>query len=323
MTNLTTLKDKDPREVAKLLSAVASSLLPNPGVSEVLHQTGTDREFVRAVLSEIRSRLRVREGDQSVKTQSQIYAFISKEISKATLTQEAANNVESRLGNRGELHPSRYEVRFAGSTLERLEATGNRGSNVIEVVRHPDQVIHLKAKYVPEEHDPHVTISIKSIATKRAEDGFILFVYSIRSGKVQYIAGGFRLYPSDVKVDDPSDPIDVVRSFANNFGATFHLGGKDSKFMLHEVITVDRYFSSQSSATQQVRLLDRLPGHHYASVFLGGPSTVSGADGEIIYEVILGFVFDQTKYLADLRRHHVNLRSDVEEIIRKSGYVSF
>lgn len=321
MSKLTALKDKDPKEVAKLLSAVAGTLLPTPTASNVISQMGNDPEFVEAILSEIRARLRVRKGDQSVKTQSQIYAFLSQEISEATLTREAINKVESRLGDRGDLHPSRYEIRFTGGALERIEATGNRRGNVIEAVTHPDQVVHLKAKYLSEEYDPRLTFSIKSVTTKRAEDRFILFVYSHRVGKFLYVAGAFRIYLSDVQVDDPSDPIDVVRSFANSFGANFQLGDKVSKFMLHETVALKHEPNKDDALRKDMKVLDALTGHHYGSVIISGKSVIRGGSNEVVIEVILGLMLDIDKYLAYLRRHHVNITPDEESLFHKRGFI--
>jgi hypothetical protein len=323
MSKLTTLKDKDPKEAARLLSLVAGSLLPNPGVSELVHQSDVNREFIKAVLSEVRWLLRVRESDQSIKSNSQIYAFLSQEISRAMLTREVVSDVEARLGNRGELHPSQYEVRFGGDTLGRLEATGERKSNIIEAVTHPDHVVHLKAKYLSEQVSPRPTISIKFITTKRAEDRFILIVYGQRVGKVQYVGGGFRVYTSDVRLDNPNDPVDVMRSFVNHFGATFRIGNKDYKLMLNEIISVDRPVGPSAPLLNNISILDQVEKHIYSTVFIGGETTIKGGDVGFTGEVVLGFIFDLTKYLADLRSHNVALSPDVENIHRRTGFASY
>jgi hypothetical protein len=317
MSRLTVLRDKDPKEVARLLSGVAASLLPNPTISSVLNETNVDPEFVKIVLSEIKARLRVRQSDESTKIQSQIYAFLSQEISEATLTREAVGSVEARLGNRGELHPNQYEVRFHGATLERLQAAGNRANNIIEVVTNPDHLVHLKSKYVSDEYDPRVTISTKSIATRRTEDKFILFVMSRRVGRIQYVGGAYRVYVSDVKIDDPSDPLDVVRSFAKHLGTTFYIGDKVSKFMLHEAVARDDITISD------VKVPDFVADHRYGIVLIGGKSSITAVGGEAIFEIVLAFVLDLTKYLADLRRHHVTLSPQVEDLLGQPGSIAF
>ncbi|HJQ35201.1 MAG TPA: hypothetical protein VJ866_23825 [Pyrinomonadaceae bacterium] len=315
MTRLTTLRDKDPKEVARLLSLVSRSLLPNPGIGDVIQQTGADSAFVKAVLSEIRGYLRVPESDQSIKTHSQIYAFLSEEISKATLTNVALSNIEVRLGNRGELHPSQYEVRFPENILEQLEAMGNRKNYIVEAVTQPDKVLHLKAKYLSEDRDPRLTISIKLVAAKRVEDRFILFVLSTRTGHFHTVLVALRVYFTEVNLYEANDPIDIVKSFAGHFGLTFRLGDRTSKFMLHEAIRFERPLSPLNPV-EDVRPIDMPVGHTYAAALYGGETEVKGSGGEYIGEVVLGFVVDLTEYLNMLRRHHVHLRQDIEEYLR-------
>src|SRR5205085_8861065 len=99
------------KDVSRLLSTVSTSVLPNPGIGDVIEQTGTDPEFVKSVLAEIRDLLRVQPDDLSRATQSQIYAFLSDEISKATLVDVDMDALKNRLGRKGALHPSQLEVR--------------------------------------------------------------------------------------------------------------------------------------------------------------------------------------------------------------------
>jgi hypothetical protein len=323
MSKLVTLRDKDPKEVIRLLSVASGAVLPNPGIEDVIRQSGTDPKIVRSVLSEIRGHLRVLEDDQSIKTYSQIYAFISQEISRATLTSDVVSDVESRLGNRGDLHPSRYEVRFLGNSLEHLEAAGNRKSNIIDVVTHPNEVLHLKAKYISEDMDPRVSVSMKYVASKRSDDRFVVFVVSMREGKVQNVISGYRMYLSDVIVDDLNDPLSVVRSFANNFGAIFVMGGKNYKFMLYETVRLERQIDTSNTVARNVEVLDRVTGHKYGTCIIGGEAMMKGPGGEVIGEVVLGFVVDQTKYLAQLRKHHVNISPDVDEILQRVGVSNY
>jgi hypothetical protein len=317
MSRLTALKDKDPKDVARLLSVVAGSLLPNPAVSDVVNETGTDPEFVKIVLSEIRARLRVREGDRSIKTQSQIYAFLSQEISKATLSDEAASNVKTRLGNRGELHPSQYEVRFPGNTLEQLETIGERKNNIIEAITRPDKVVHFKPKYLSEDRDPRITISSKFIAPRRVDDEFILLVFCIRSGYVQHVRSALRVYRTDVNLNNTENLLDVITEFTNSFGVTSRIGHKVFKLMLNETITFDQSLSRFNPIGRYVKVVDLPKGHTFGSVFAGGETNITSPSGGTVAEVVLSFAFDLTKYMTALRRHHVDIKPDAEERLAK------
>lgn len=317
MSKLTALRDKDPKEVVRLLSVVSSSLLPNPRIEEVIHQTGRDPEFVRAILSEIRKYLRVPEDDQSIKTQSQIHAFLSQEISRAVLTGQAVSNVKARLGNRGELHPSQYEVSFQGADPEEYEATGLRQSNIIEAVTHPDNVVNIKAKYLLEDRDPRTTISIKFVATKRADDNFIVLVVTTREGYIQTVRLAVRVYHSDVKLNDLNDPVEITRSFVNNFGLTFKLGDSVSRFMFHEPIRLERSFNKYNPLDKNIKALDKPKENIFGGVVTGGETGIKGPGGEYTGEVVLGFIFDMSTYLESIRKHHVNVRPDAIQFLLK------
>lgn len=309
MSSITSFKDKDPKELARLLSAVSSSLLPNPGIDEVIIQTSKDADLVRTVLTEIRTRLRVPEGDNSVDAQSRIYAFLSQEISKASLADVDLSRLKSRLANKGELHPSQYEVRFSDH-FAILETLGIRKSHVTEAITHPDEVIHIKAKHLSEDRDPRLTISIKSVPNKRAEDSFILLVVSTRKGQVQEAIGAFRVYFSDVDLTNVSGPIDVIRAFVNTYGLTFSLGNSVSKFLYNEAIEVHQFLPQQMF--KYMKPVEGQAGTLYIKFLVGGDMQLHGTDATVFAEVILGFMVNLTRYFTTLRKHNVNLAPEAE-----------
>jgi hypothetical protein len=320
MSKLTTLQGKDPKEVARLLSVVSRSLLPNPGIEDVIHQTGKDQEFVKAVISEIRGHLRISAGDQSFTSRSRVYSFLSEEISNAILTREAVSNVRYRLGDRGELHPSQYEVRFiSGESVEGFEAAGNRKSNIVDAITHPDNTLHVKPKYLSEGRDPHLTISIKHITAKRADDRFTLLVLGVRQGAVLYVSSVYRVYHSEVNLIDMNDPLEVVRSFADDYGAKFSLGGKVAKLMVNEDVRLERSIDRRNPLPENVKIVGWSKGDVHSIVIAGGETKIKGAGDEYIGEVVLGFVVDLNKYVAALRRHRVNLSPDVIEVMTRTG----
>lgn len=313
MNNLNALKDKEPKEVARLLSVVSSTLLPNPGIAEVIHKTGSDPEFVKAVLAEIRNYLRVPESDRSIQTQSRIFAFLSQEISRAALANANMSSLKARLGNKGALHPSQYEVRFT-DYFDRCEALGTRKSHVIEAVTKPDKVMNPRPKYLSEDNDPRVTVSIRFVGSKKVEDRFSLIVTSSRDGQCQTVGAAFRAYLSDVDLTNINEPLDMVRSFVNTYGLTFRLGNKVSKFMHNEIISSDSPLSRER--LKNIEMLDKPKEDLVWPVFAFNITQVRGTDNEILTEVILGFVLNVSKYVATLRKHHVHLSSEAEEKFR-------
>jgi hypothetical protein len=315
MSQLITLRDKDPKEVARLLSAVSRTLLPNPGVGAMIQTTGADPEFVRAVLSEIRRYLKVREGDQSTRAYTRIFAFLSEEISRSTLPKAVVSNVKTRLGNRGELRPSQYEVKFSPRAVQQLQALGSSPSHVEEAVTHPDKVVHLKSKYLPEGNDPRVTVSMKLIPAKRTEDNFILLVLTERDGHIQNVRGAFRVYYSDVNIHEAEGPIELLRLLVNSVGLDFNLGDKVFWFMHHETVKLEHKITHPNYLVSYVKPIGISPERSLGGFFFGGQSHIKGPLDEHISEIVLGFMIDMTEYIAILRKHHVHLRPDVEDFL--------
>ena len=308
MSKLTVLKDKDPKEAARLLSIVSSSLLPNPGVSKIIVEGSSDLEFAKAVLTEIRNHLRIPEGDNSVKTHSRIYAFLSEEISKAAMTNVDLSKVKARLGNKGELHPSQYQVRFK-DYVSKIEVLGVRKAHMIEAVTHPDKVANLQPKYLQEDEDPRLTISIKYITSKRIEDNFILFVISQRRGHAQVVAGAFRVYQSDVRLKDSREPLDIIKSFADTYGIAFRLGSITSKFMHNEIVGLETDMSSLKR--WDFIPVDKEEGAYYWPFIGGGHTQIQHPGSELLGEVVLGFMVDVSKYVRTLHKHNVYIPPDV------------
>ena len=125
MTELTTLQGRDPREAARVLAALSSSLLPQPGIPELITHPDIDPDILKSVITEIRHHLRVPDGDFSLTTQSKVYAFVSREISKVALANTSEKTLKDRLGNKGELRPSQYQVRYKRGKNESFRGFGD------------------------------------------------------------------------------------------------------------------------------------------------------------------------------------------------------
>ncbi|HKG47613.1 MAG TPA: hypothetical protein VKB02_12840 [Pyrinomonadaceae bacterium] len=310
MTELTTLRDKDSREAARVLAALSSSLLPEPGIAETSSHSALDSGVLKSVLAEIRQRLRVSKDDFSINTQSKIYAFVSREISKAALANTSEKNVKDRLGNKGELRPSQYQVLMGEeNTRAVIEALGNKKSHVIEAVTHPDEFVHLQASYTSEDEDIRPTISIKSVIGKRAEDDFILLVISKREGQIQQVGPVFRIYHSEVDLRDIRQPFDILRAFVREYGLTFQIGSVVSKFIENEVIGVSRsLFNSSFSAPKALKPIEGTKGTYYVPFIAGAETHVQAPHSEeATMRVLFAFVVDISKYATTMRRHKVQL----------------
>jgi hypothetical protein len=309
MSSLTILKDKDPKEVARLLSVVSTSVLPNPEIGDAILQSEADPKLVREVLNQVRDYLRVKENDYSAKTQSRIYAFLSEEISSVALAGTDLNRIQTRLGNKGELHPSQYQVEFDDGGMD--EGLGNKRSHVAEAITHPNKVAHLRAKYLPEEHDPRITISLKHVSTQKG--GFLLLIFSSRRGRVQMVFNSYRIYPSDVNLNNTSEPLDVAKAFIDTYGMTFSFGDKVSKILRNELVRFDD--PASRGRLDYIKLLDGNKGDYYYRFLVGADSQLYGTSGENMGEVVFGYVLNISKYVATLRKYNVALLPEAKWVL--------
>lgn len=313
MSKLNTLKNRDPREVAKILSLVSRTVLPNPGVEEVINQTEGDPEFVRQVLDEVRKAARVPAGDLTPESQAKVFAIISSEISSATIPNDRLDKIKDRLGDEGALRPSQYKVVYQPGDYNKL---GVRKSEAEEAITNPDQVSNLETKFLPKERKLHLTISSKFVRGKRPEDSFNLIVVSVRSGQAQLFHDAVRVYPTDVDLRGTREPIDVLRAFVKVYGVPFKLGKETSSFMVNEIV---RYPEGKEFLG--------VPGIKPVATGLlvsyrvvGGDSTFRNQEGALLAEVLIAYMIDTSKYLDALLSHHVYIDPDTIAEIRQGTY---
>lgn len=313
MSTLKTLKDKDPKEVARLLSAISRILLPNPGVEDLILQNNNDPELVGSVLTEIRNRLQVLQTDRSVKTQSRIYALLSEEMSKAALVNADIEGLKTRIGDKGELHPSLYKVEFT-KDIEKFEGLGVRRSHIIEAITHPDHSMNIRPKLLQESRDPRVTLSIKFVTPNRVEDRFILIIISQRRGYIQTAELALRAYFSNVDLSNANDPLSVLRSLVDAYGMPFVLEDNTYNFICNEVLEIDSRDSKELA--QSLRTLDVQKNKQSIQYVVGGTTNLINKDGKIMGEIVLAFVLDSMKYVETLRKHKVPISPLIESFLR-------
>lgn len=311
MSRLNSLKNRDPREVARILSLVSSSVLPSPGIGDIINQGDDDPEFVRQVLDEIRIATRVPAGSFTPESQAKIYAYISAEISSAVTPRDKIERIKERLGNEGALRPSEYKVTFNDS-YGFYPRMGITKSQAEEAVLHPDQFTNLSTTSAA--RPARATLSLKYIKAKRVEDCFHLLVISGRIGSVQEVNLAVRVYPTEVDLRSANTPFDVLRSFVNVYGLPFLIFNSRHFFALNEII---RLPYGKSPKLDDFKFLS--PVKNPIVLIIGGNVSLSGPKGEILGEVLLSFVIDTGKYLKTLLAHHVHVDPDVIAAILKPG----
>jgi|SRR5882724_1268776 len=317
MNILQLLKEQSTQGRIRLLHN--SSLLLLPRVGDDAYMSVENEQEANRVITEIRSFLKI-QNDLSLNAITKILAFLSDQLSISLLEGVDLSSVESRLAEKGVLHPSRYEV-YYGRHIELLEALGTKRSHFAEAIGNPDLLLHMKPHSLTGKADPRLTISIKYVKTKRVEDNFVLIVFSQRVRRGQLVVGGFRAYLNEVDLQDANEPLDFVRSFVKSYGLLFRVGDSTrTRLLENEIITLNGPL--EGIAAGQGMIIDdselQIESDHFGWPFLSGDLTGMAHPNErLIAEILLAFVIDTNKYIETLRRHGVTLAHDLPNRMKR------
>jgi hypothetical protein len=300
--SLATLQNKAPKEVLSLLSAVSTTLLPNPNVGEPKQQFEDKTELIDSVIKEIRHRLNIPDNDNSISAQSKIFDFLSKEISNIALSDENIRKVKKRLGSRGELPLNQYKIAFL-HTFESAESFGEKKSHVIEIIKSPDKFVHTNSRYVLLDNEDKYgfTLITKLVTPKRLQDKFIQMVFSRRQGDTLFIMGALRAYLSEMNLNQLDNPLDILKVFVDTYGLTFRVNNLTSRLIENDVTELEH------ATPADVKILDGQIGNFYLPILIANQSALAGTvnNSSRLTELLLCFVIDLTKYFVTLKKHNV------------------
>jgi hypothetical protein len=96
---LNVLKGYKPEQIEDLLSEVAESLLPNPGVGSSLRSSKISDDLKMKILEEIRSRLGLRFDDKSPEAYGRILESLADEMADQTLLKADLSAVKARVAH--------------------------------------------------------------------------------------------------------------------------------------------------------------------------------------------------------------------------------
>lgn len=307
--SLSTLENKEPKEILRLLSAVSGSLLPNPNVEKPIKQLKEETETINSVINEIKSILKISNDDYSTSAQTKIFSFLSKEISNIALSDANIGKVKERLGGKGELPLEQYRIIFDKNFVS-SEALGERKSNVRDIVLKPDNFTHLNAKYLllDDDYKYGTTLLTKLILTKKPQDKFIQIVVAGRQGDVLNILGTLRAYFTEVELNDLISPMDILKAFIKTYGLTFRIGNLTTKLINNDVAEIEA-----KQGHMNFKVLDGHKGNFYLPVMSGNQSGFVGTNNANtnLSEILLAFAVDISKYIRTLKKHNVYISGDL------------
>lgn len=294
---LNILKNLSSEAAEYLLATVIKSLLPSPKVQPSISEGPVQAELQMKVLEEVKRKLRLDANDQSHTANAKILEFLASEVCEYILSRANVNHIKNRLGQRGELWPSHYEVEFSRQFADTAEKRGVRRKHVVEALRQPDAVEHLLTPRIKDSDSVHFSLYIKVVKKPETTDPFNLLVQTRRTGNVQSVASVWRIYLKDVNLKNVREPLDVLRAFVEVYGMDFRIAESSwGKFFLYESIQ-----PGVNQRTTKILEVENLKNENWESGMLFRKSSLG------VIEIAVAYVINISKYTNDLRRHGVEI----------------
>ena len=292
---LETLKTYSPQEAAVILAGVTKRLLPEE-LTEPALEPPRDADVVnQRILEEVYRKLKVSPDDHSDESQARVINYIGNELSRAALAYSDVQQITDRVGQEGNLRPDAYKVILTSVREKEARTYGITRGQIKDAVNYPDDFQHL----LPGLFGP--SDSAVSIFTKERDnesDPFDILVQTKRTGSTLEVNKAFKIYHSNVDLVGSLTPLDILLAFVNEYGVNITVGDETSKFFLHKSIP----------------RANSLDGTNFLSIpenFENGASLSSGFHVKVTestIDVAVGYMINDTKYLADLEKHKQSCR---------------
>jgi hypothetical protein len=295
---LNTLKNRNQKDVERVLASVTQRLLPQPR-DELLNVEAEElRELQDSILLEIRDRLKLSTTKETPESQTKILDFLFKEMSAPVTSGKRGEQARARLGQRGELRPDLYHIKL-GDFHRELEKRGVKRSHIEDALRRPHEVQHLLPDKIRSREFPALSLYIKHHGDLHSPERFTLLVQAQREGDRLTINSAWRLYHTDVDLSRAHEPVDMLRAFVDVYGLYCRVGNSaPAKFFLYEEFPL----ASGQRATEIIRS-DSPP-----NVAFEASSLIQVSDLGVI-EVAVAYIINMSQYTSDLRKHNVELYS--------------
>jgi hypothetical protein len=241
---LKSLKNLDTKTAQRILSDLTTALLPNPRVGTESGKLGFDSAIYEGVREEIHRLLRIDPSDLSPMSRAKVFQFLARQMSDIALADANINSIKKRIGQRGELRPDLYEIKFL-KTFEMSEDIGIRRNHVSEVIRQPDSQYQLPMKHVPPEEYGTFSLLLRQHSGRNYRDSFALLVLTRRFGYTHDVVIAYRVYHSEVGFSDAQSPLNILLAFLEIYGVD--LGSRHSKLVFDEVLDISTFDSLKES----------------------------------------------------------------------------
>jgi hypothetical protein len=291
--SLVALQKLDRRTAEGVLAAAALGTAPISGVVGVPQLLSRYSKQADDVLSEIRARLRIPPNDDSAQAHAEIDKFLSDALQGLILNADNRSDALKRVGQSGRLPPALYRV-IQSQEFKTLfvNTLGMSSNHIDDAVRRPDDHQHLMPEGLPE-NARTLSLFLKKVTSGDARKSHWLLVNTNRAGLDQIVLSAWRIYPADVDLSGASQPIDVLRAFAEVFGYTISVGDKKALFVDAQQFPPDAQVKIDWTGAST---------EHFVSF----SQTRDVATN--LYMIGLAYCIDIAKYRTSLKRHGVKVK---------------
>ncbi len=288
---LETLKNYNSQVIQQTLADVSTFFLPSTAEQEAQALSRVSIELKQKVISEIRGNLGLQADDNSPKALNRIHRLLLSEMTKSVLSDADEAEIRERLGQKGDLSPNLYQVKFSDASSYFIK-TGISRVVAESVVKNPDYFQHLH----PDENglNPENSTSLftKMFIGGEIQNNHTLIVVAQRQGFVQLIQEAWILYHVDVDITQAKTPLDMLKLFVQKYGENMMVAGKEGSFFWEEKIPI--VFGKPSD-------IMRIPNTDKHNDWIAC-TQIKENDGFV--EIGHAYSINLTKYKADLRKHN-------------------
>ena len=213
---LTILQPYNKVDAQQYLSVAADMLLPQP--FDDLPSDQESKRIATAILAEARKQLRIKSENLNEESRTKIMQVLNIEIDRYALSTGAGDLIKDRIGNKGALSSTQYNIQFDKVFPIRGRLRGVSRDAVMDTITSANMVTHLSP---PEDFPSGQRISVfykhQHVGDTTNQTGLI--VVALRRGANLTVNAAWLVPFAFVDVSSASTSVDVLETFANRYGA--------------------------------------------------------------------------------------------------------
>lgn len=210
-----------------------------------------------------------------------------------SLDSEKRNDAKQRLGQRGELATSQYNIEFSDN-FKRFQNYGVKRADVKKTLTSPDLFQHLLREQDVDADQAALSVYVKKKKIRQHES--VLLVQAKRNGDTLLVVAAWRFFTKALVEPQPENASEYLEQFANYFGLEFSVADSlPKKFFRYEA------YPMLSKHTQKILDIKNSENVSFDAFSLMRVSPLG------VVEVSLAYVVNKNKYVQHLRNHGIRV----------------